>query len=99
MRKLVLAALSATLLIGSVPAFAQVGVDVGPGGVGVEVGRDRDRDYRRDREYRRDRYDGREYRDRDRVEVIRRRGDCRTTTVRTERPDGDVVVRRVRRCD
>ena len=48
----------------SVPAFAQIGVEVGPGGVGVEVGRDRDRDYRRDRVYE----DRREYREGDRRE-------------------------------
>ena len=35
--------------ISAAPAFAQIGVEVGPGGVNVGIGRDRD--YRRDRVY------------------------------------------------
>ena len=82
---------AAGLLLTAVPAFAQIGVEVGPRGVGVEVGRDRD--YGRDR---------REYREGDRYEG--RRGyraynrDCRTTTIRRRMPDGTVVIRRINRC-
>lgn len=84
------------LLIGAAPAVAQVGFEVGPRGVGVEV--ERDRDYRGDRRYEERRWEGRgEYRggDGDRYSRGER---CRTQIVRSRRPDGDVVIRRVRRC-
>jgi hypothetical protein len=96
MRRLFIGLAAASLLLTTFPAFAQFGVEVGPGGVGVEVGRDRD--YRRDRvyegrrEYREgDRYEGRRaYRAYDR--------DCRTTTIRRRMPDGTVMIRRINRC-
>src|SRR5215204_1069964 len=50
------------MLLTAAPSFAQIGVDVGPGGVSVGIGRDRDRDYRRDRVHREgDRYERRRY--------------------------------------
>ena len=93
MRKIVLGLAAAGLLLTAVPmltavpAAAQIGVEVGPGGVGVEVGRDRD--YRRGRVYeeRRVYSDGRRY----------GRDDCRTTVRRTL-PNGNVVIRRINRC-
>jgi hypothetical protein len=93
MKKIGIALIAGVLLIVAAPAVAQVGIEVGPRGVGVEVDRDRDRDYRRDRRYeeRREyrRYDGDRY----------SRGErCRTEVIRTRRPDGDVVIRRIRRC-
>ena len=57
MRNIVLGLAAATMLLTAAPAFAQFGVEVGRGGVGVEVGRDRD--YGRDREYRREGYEER----------------------------------------
>jgi hypothetical protein len=56
MRKVMLGLAAAGLVFTAVPAFSQVGVEVGPGGAGVQIGRDRDREF-----YRRDRYD-RDYR-------------------------------------
>ena len=57
---------AAGLLLTAAPAFAQIGVEVGPGGVGVGIGRDRgysrDRVYEERRVYRDgDRYEGRRY--------------------------------------
>jgi hypothetical protein len=69
------------------PVFAQ-GVSVEIPGAGVRIG-DPDR---RDRDRYRDRR-----RDRDRVTVGSDR--CRTTTVRTRRPDGSVVIRKKSTCD
>jgi hypothetical protein len=99
MRKLVMGIALATLLLPAAPSFAQVGVEVGPGGIGVGVGRDRDyrdRDYR-DREYRRDRVyeERRGYRERDRFERGR---SCRTIIDRERTPSGRVIVRRTRVC-
>ena len=67
------------------PTLAQ-GVYVGPGGVGVDVGRPgwRDRDYYRD-DYRDDYRYERRYRDRG----------CRTVTIR--RDNGS--IKQIRRCD
>ena len=67
------------------PTLAQ-GVYIGPGGVGVDVGRPgwRERDYYRD-DYRDDYTYERRYRGRD----------CRTVTIR--RDDGR--VKQIRRCD
>ena len=67
MRKIVMGLAAAGLLLTAAPAFAQIGVEVGPGGVGVGIGRDRgyshDRVYEERRVYRDgDRYDGRRYR-------------------------------------
>jgi len=80
---------AASLLFTAVPAFAQVGVEVGPGGVGVGIGRDRD--YRRDRVYEERRYEGRRYR------TYGEGGGCRVT-VRKHLPYGTVVIRRINRC-
>jgi hypothetical protein len=91
MKKILFGLATAGLLVSAAPSFAQVGVDIGPGGVGVEVGRDRDRDYRRDRYE-----DRREYRERRGYRVYGER--CRTVVMRDRRPDGDVVIRRIRRC-
>jgi hypothetical protein len=78
---------TASALVAATPAptLAQ-GVYIGPGGVGVDVGRPgwRDRDYYRD-DYRDDYRYERRYRDRD----------CRTVTIR--RDDGR--VKQIRRCD
>jgi hypothetical protein len=96
MRKIVMGLAAAGVLLTAVPAFSQIGVDIGPGGVGVDVGRDRD--YRRDRVYE----DRRVYREGDRYEGRRYRtyGEgrgCRVT-VRKRLPDGTVVIRRINRC-
>jgi len=64
MRNIIIGLAAAGLLVTAAPAFAQIGVDVGPGGVGVGIGRDWDRDYRRDRVYE----ERRVYRDGDRYE-------------------------------
>jgi len=86
--RLALIGLAAATVIGTaLPAAAQgVGIEVGTPGVGVRIG-DPDRHYYREHRYR----------DRDRY--YDNRGDCRTVTVRRERDDGTVVVRKQRRCD
>ena len=63
MTKLILV-LAGTTLAMTLPAAAQVGVDAGPGGVGVHLGDRPHRDYDRDRYYYRYR-DRDDYRDRD----------------------------------
>ena len=96
MRKLFMGLAAAGLLLTSAPAFAQIGVEVGPGGVGVEVGRNRD--YRRDRVYEErrvyrdgDRYEGRRY------QTYGQGNGCRMT-VRKRLPDGSLVIQRINRC-
>jgi hypothetical protein len=73
-------------------AHAQ-GVYVGPRGVEIEQ-----RSHVEDRGW-----DRRRHWDGDRTgTVIERRGygrDCRTVTIRRENEDGDLVTRRIRRCD
>lgn len=102
MRKIIMGLAAAGLLLTAAPAFAQIGVEVGPGGVGVEVGHDRD--YRRDRDYRGDRvYQERGvYRDVDRYEGRRYQtygqGQGCRVTVRKRLPDGSVVIRRMNCC-
>ena len=72
MTKLVLALTGAAMLALTVPVAAQVGVDVGPGGVGVRLGdRPHYRDYDRDR-------DRRVYRYRDEYRERRPARDCDT---------------------
>jgi hypothetical protein len=68
------------------PSMAQ-GISIDLGGPRVET-----REYRRDhdRDYRRGYREGRN---------SYRRDDCRTREVRTIRPNGDVVIRRIRDCD
>lgn len=78
------AAATGVALMTTVPASAQVGVEVGVPGVGVRIG-EPDRRYREERRVR--------VRERDNV------GDCRTITVRKERDDGTVITRKERRCD
>lgn len=100
-----LGALAATLLLAT-PSFAQdVRIRAGEGGVSIRSDDGRDgrrhwRDGRRServiiRDRRPDRVIIRDRRP-DRV-VIRDRG-CRNVTIRTERPNGTVVIRRERRC-
>ena len=93
MRKLFMGLAAAGLLLTSAPAFAQIGVEVGPGGVGVEVGRDRvSRRYQERRVYRDgDRYEGRRY------QTYGQGNGCRVT-VRKRLPDGSLVIRRINRC-
>ena len=96
MRKIVMGLAAAGLLLTAAPAFAQIGVEVGPGGVGVGIGRDRgysrDRVYEERRVYRDgDRYEGRRYRTYGQGEGCR-------VTVRKRLPDGTVVIRRMNRC-
>jgi len=96
MRKIVMGLAAAGLLLTAAPAFAQIGVEVGPGGVGVGIGRDRgyshDRVYEERRVYRDgDRYEGRRYRTYGQGEGCR-------VTVRNRLPDGTVVIRRINRC-
>lgn len=68
---------------------AQADITVGPRGLGVQLG-DRDRDWDRDRDRHRDYDRDRRFRsDRD---------NCRTVIIR-ERHEGEVVVRRIHRCD
>ncbi len=63
MRKIVMGLAAAGLLLTAAPAFAQIGVEIGPGGVGV--GNRTDRGYSRDRVHE----ERRVYRDGDRYEV------------------------------
>jgi hypothetical protein len=94
MRKIVMGLAAAGLLLTAAPAFAQIGVEVGPGGVGVGIGHDRGRDrvYEERRGYRDgDRYEGRRYR-------TYGQGDGCRVTVRKRLPDGTVVIRRINRC-
>jgi hypothetical protein len=79
----------ATLAV-TVPASAQeFRFRAGEDGVGVRVGRDHD-GWRERREYRYG--EGREHRWRE------GRGDCRIVITRFRNDDGDIVVRKVRRC-
>ncbi len=95
------AAATAASLMAVAPAAAQdLRIGAGNGGVSVRVGEDRPREgvtvIRRDN----DRRHWRERRDRDRrVMVIDRRdrADC-STTIRTRRPDGSVVIRKRSGC-
>ena len=96
MRKIVMGLAAAGLLLTAAPAFAQIGVEVGPGGVGVGIGRDRgysrDRVYEERRVYRDgDRYEGRRY------QTYGQGAGCRVT-VRKRLPDGTVVIRHINRC-
>jgi hypothetical protein len=106
MRKILFGLATAGLLLTAVPSFAQIGVEVGPGGVGVEVGRDRDRGYREERREGREgrRYEERrEYRDdrRERrvyTEGRGRRGGCVEVTTRKRLPNGNVIIKKTQRC-
>ncbi|WP_439573077.1 hypothetical protein [Phreatobacter sp.] len=91
MKYLSLGALAAALLF-SAPSFAQdLRIRAGEGGISVRAGDDRP-GYRRNRGS--ERVIIRERRA-PRV-VVRER--CRNVVIRTERPNGTVVVRRERRC-
>jgi hypothetical protein len=57
-------------------------------GIDVRIGGDRDRAVVRDRGFRDEGFRHREWRG----------ADCRTTVIRDRRPDGSVVVRKIRRC-
>jgi hypothetical protein len=106
MKLAALGALAAALLLAT-PSFAQdVRIRAGEGGVSIrsDDGRDGRRNWRDDRrsdrviirDRRPDRVIIRDRRP-DRV-VIRDRGNCRNVTIRSERPNGTVVIRRERRC-
>jgi hypothetical protein len=90
MSKLIFASAGALLILAGA-AQAQ-SVTVGPGGLEF----DRDNYARRDWERRREW-------DRDRTgTIVERRhygGDCRVVTIQRENADGDLVTRRIRRCD
>lgn len=87
MRKLALGIAAAATVLTAAPAMAQM---YGGPGVSVRVGPG---------------YDGPRYDRYDRWDRPRHRGyyaargDCRVTVVRRHRPDGSVVVRRIRDCD
>jgi hypothetical protein len=91
MKYLSLGALAAALLF-TTPSFAQdLRIRAGEGGISVRAGDDRP-GYRR-------------HRGPDRVIIRERRAPrvvvrerCRNVVIRTERPNGTVVVRRERRC-
>ena len=88
MRKLALGIAAAATIVTVAPATAQVyGFRSGDGGVSVRVGPGFDRHY--------DRWDRPRHRD----FYAMRGDDCRVTVVRRHRPDGSVVVRRIRECD
>ncbi len=103
MKYLSLGALAATLLFAT-PSFAQdLRIRAGEGGISVRAGEDRP-GYRRGRGP--DREIVRERRGPDRVVIREGRSErygrsrerCRDITVRSERPNGTVVIRRERRC-
>ena len=83
MKKIVLA-LAALGTLAATPVFAQ--------GLDIRVGGDHDRavfrDHDRDRGFREEGFRHREWRG----------ADCRMTVIRDRRPDGSVVVRKIRRC-
>jgi hypothetical protein len=94
MKTFAFAALAAGLLCAA-PAVAQdVRIRAGEGGVTVRT--DSDRDHWRGRRYGDERR-WRRHRDRD-VYVTGSTG-CSTKVIRSERPNGTVVVRRIKRCD
>jgi len=96
MRISLLALVAATCIGSAVPAAAQ-SIEVGPGGVGVDIRgpRARDRDFERD-EYRRDRsVERRRGRDRDETGSA---GRCREVTIRERNEYGDRVTRTRREC-
>ena len=72
------------------PASAQVEFGVGPSGPSVRIGPD-------DRRYERRYIERRRVYDDDRF-VTGSTGRCRTTIIREETDDGDIITRRVRRC-
>ncbi|WP_296579846.1 hypothetical protein [Phreatobacter sp.] len=96
MKLIALGALAATLLF-SAPTFAQdLRIRAGEGGISVRSGDDR-RDDRRS--YRRDRGPDRVIiRERRSERFNRGRERCRDVTVRTQRPNGTIIIRRERRC-
>lgn len=112
MMRIILAVAAAAAVLTSVPLAAPAeaqGVRIAQG-FDIQIGRDRDRDYR-DRYYR-DRYDDDyDYRDRRRRYdrdatigigpggvTIGRRPRCRVVTTTVERDDGRMMTRRERRC-
>lgn len=87
MSKVLIAAFGALSLLGSA-AQAQ-SISIGPGG--IEYG-PRDRGYERRRAYEDERTST----------IVERRArdrDCRVVTIQRENEDGDLVTRRIRRCD
>jgi hypothetical protein len=94
MRVTILAIAAAACIGAAIPATAQ-SIDVGPGGVGVDLRspRQRERDWDRE-EARRDR--ARERRRWD--ETGSTRGDCREVTIRERNDYGEMVTRTRRDC-
>lgn len=94
MKKIALALLAAGLCVA--PALAQdVRIRAGEGGVTIRT--DDDSRYER-RRYDRRYGEERRWRHRDRDVYTTGSVGCRNVTVRSERPNGDVVVRKMRRC-
>jgi hypothetical protein len=90
MKKIVLALAALGTLAASTPVFAQ-GIDVRIGGDrdrAVIRDGDRDRGFREERRFHEEGFRHREWRG----------SDCRMTVIRDRRPDGSVVVRKIRRC-
>jgi hypothetical protein len=88
---LLTAALLGSSVVAVTPSVAQVQLELGPNGPNVRVGPDRDRYERRQVIERRRVYDD----DRITTGSVNR---CRTTIIREEDDNGDIVTRRVRRC-
>jgi hypothetical protein len=88
-------AIVAASLAGGTAAQAQT-VEVGPGGVGLDLRspRQRERDFEREQDRRE------EYRERRRAErdYDRRRGGCREVTIRERNDYGEMVTRTRREC-
>jgi hypothetical protein len=93
MKKIVLA-LAALGTLAATPVFAQ--------GFDIRVGGDRDRavfrDHDRDRDFREEGFRHRGFREEGFRHREWRGSDCRMTIIRDRRPDGSVMVRKIRRC-
>jgi hypothetical protein len=90
-------ATAACLTVGQMATAQELNIGIGSGDhrerSGVEIRGDRDRDVRGNVEIR----GGERSFNRERI-VVRRAHDCRMTTVRTRRPNGNIVIRQIRRC-
>lgn len=89
-------ALAAAGVLCAAPAFAQdVRIRAGDSGVTIRT----DDHSRMERRHERRFGEERRWRHRDRDVYVTGSTGCRVTTVRSERPNGTVVVRKIRRCD